>query len=263
MEENYPKPEATNPIKSVETAFEVFDAVHWLNVEHEERPTLRDVADWVDLPMSTAHKHLSTLESVGLVLKEDGHYRIGLIALDFGGYERSQQRLFKHGMGEVNNLAEQTGELANIMVEEYGHGVLIYLAPGSDAVLFQKHIGKRSDLHSTALGKAILAHLPDERVEAIMDQYGLGEFTENTLTQPDELWEELERIRERGYALDDQEQLHGLRCVAAPIVVEDELLGSIGVSGPISRVKGDVFREELPELVTESATLIEIETLYE
>lgn len=95
-------------------------------------------------------------------------------------------------------------------------------------------IGKRVPLHNIAAGKAILAHLSEERVEEIIGQHGLEEWTERTITDREALFSELETIREQEYARNDGETFEGFRAVASPILHEGELLGSIVVSGPVT-----------------------------
>jgi len=114
------------------------------------------------------------------------------------------------------------------------------------AVQVKGHVGTRAPLHSTGLGKAILAHLPEERVESIVDHHGMPASTPETITDRDELFDALERIRDRGFAFDDEERLRGLRCVAAPILANDDVVGAISVSGPTNRLRDDRYREELP-----------------
>jgi DNA-binding IclR family transcriptional regulator len=149
------------------------------------------------------------------------------------------------------------------MVEENGSGVHIYLSKGKNAVVFDTYTGRRYPLYNNALGKSILSQLSRERAETIVDRSGLTSTTDNTITDRDELWQELERIREQGVAFDDEERIDGLRCVAAPVVVDDRVLGSISVSGPASRIKGELFRERLPEKVERTADIISININYQ
>lgn len=152
--------------------------------------------------------------------------------------------------------------MANLLVEEHGRGVFLYRAKGADAVHMDTHAGKRVPLHTTGFGKSILAHLPAKRVETILDRHGLPSVTSGTITDRAALYEELETVRERGYAYDDEERLEGLRCVAAPIVVNETVLGAVSVSGPKSRMQRDWYTDELPSLVMSAANVIEINSTY-
>jgi len=148
-------------------------------------------------------------------------------------------------------------------VEEHGEGVYITRAEGSEAVSVDTYAGKRVNLHCTALGKTILAMLPEGRVDEIIDTHGLPARTENTITDRAELKAELADIRERGHAYDREERLPGLRCVAAPVTSEDgDPVAALSVSGPTSRIKGDLFHEEIPEMLQSAVNVVEINLVY-
>lgn len=249
----------TNPnrVGAVQTTIEVIRALLDL-----EEATIASVAEEVGLSTSAVHNHLATLEEVGFVTREDGSFLPGYAFLEIGGRLRSDLDLYKYGRPEIDRLAKETGESSNLMAIENGQGVVLYLAKGDDAIQFDAYTGRRFNLHTNALGKAILSELPRERVETIVERYGLAAETENTITDEATLFEELEQVRERGIAFDDEERLEGLRCVASPVTVDGEVLGSISVSGPASRLKRDRFREELPEQVSRAAELVSINIQY-
>lgn len=96
-------------------------------------------------------------------------------------------------------------------------------------------------LPACGVGKAILANFPRERVSDVVEEYGLPAWTENTITDEESLYEELNRIRNRGVAFDDEERIRGLQYVAAPIQCDGELLGAISVSGPKKRFADEGF----------------------
>ena len=134
---------------------------------------------------------------------------------------------------------------------------------GENAVGKEIHTAKREQpqnhIHCTAAGKAILAHLPDERVREIVAEHGLQSFTTHTITREAELFEELAEIRDQQYAINDEEVLHGNRGIGAPIVDdEDEVLGAISISGPANNWRSDEFRRDLVESVIRSANNVEI-----
>lgn len=224
---------------------------------------ISELAEHLDMPKSSVHNYLHTLEDLGYVICHEGQYWVGLRFLDLGGYIRSHYRVFQAGQDEADNLAEETGELVNIAVEEHGNGVPLYRSAGNRAVPIDTRIGKRLYLSTTALGKAILAHLPENRVDEIIDRHGLPRMTNNTICDRETLFEELATIRKQGYAYDDEERLNGVRCVAAPVQTEDgEVVGSISVSGPTHRMKGDRFERELPERVLQASNVIELNVTY-
>lgn len=173
-------------------------------------------------------------------------------------------RAFQIARPEIERLASETGEHANLMIEENGKGVFLYVDKGGEAVTLDTvhHTGMRVHLHTTALGKAILAYLPDERVEEIIGQHGLPVATERTIGTREELSAELDQIRERGYAIDNAERVQGMRCIGCPILGVEEAYGAIGVSAPTRRLEGPAFEEEIPALLQQIANIIEVNLSY-
>ena len=189
-------------------------------------------------------------------------YQIGPRFLELGGYARSRMKLHQVGTSELRKLASKTGEHANLMVEDYGYGIFLDKSKGQDAVKLDTYVGMRVHIQSTALGKAILAHTPRERVEQILDQHGLPQITENTITDRQELLDELEAVRERGVAIDDEERISGIWCISAPIKSDDRVLGAVSVSGPTSRMKNDRLNDEVANMVRSTANVIEVNSTY-
>lgn len=242
-------------VKTSETVFAIIEGLEDLG---EARAS--ELADHLDLSVSTVHDHLTTLVDMGYLVREEKEYRLGLRFLRLG--TRARETVNVGPVRErLEHIAEETGETAWFVVEEEGLAVHIDRALGEHGVRTANRIGRRSHLHIHAGGKAILAHLPEERVREIVDEVGLPASTENTITDEEKLFEELDRIADRGYALNDNEEIVGTRSVAAPIVVE-EVLGALSVGGPANRIDGTRFREELPELVTGVVNEIELQLQY-
>ncbi|RQG93100.1 IclR family transcriptional regulator [Natrarchaeobius halalkaliphilus] len=218
-----------------------------------------ELARAVELPKSTVHNHLRTLERTEYVVREDGEYRTGLKFLQISETARNQHELYQVARPEVDHLAEKTGEISALLTEEHGRGVFLYRSRGSEAARIDTRIGDRVPIHCTALGKAVLAFLPDDRQDEIIDRHGLTAVNANTITDPRTLAEELELIRERKIAYDDEERLNGLRSVAAPILSgSGAVIGSISVAGPTHRMQGERFETDLPETVLGIANVIEL-----
>ena len=245
-------------VKTARTTFEILE-----EVKERNGATVTELTDTFDLSKSSIHNYLSTLEQDGYIVKNDNVYRVGLRLLDLGGHARRREHLYDIARDAVTELGSETGELANLMVEENGKGVYLYQKQGKKAVMTDSYIGQRIYLHNTALGNAVLAHLSRERVHEILDHHGMPKTTENTITDRDELFDELERVRKRGVAFDDEARLKGLRCVAVPIVNNNDTVeGAISVSGPTSRLQEARFREELPEKLKSIANVIELNITY-
>lgn len=254
-----------NTVDASKTTIKVAEAI-----KHLDGAGVTELANHLDLPKSTIHNHLQTLIECEFIVVEDNEYRLGLRFLDFGMFVNERIDILDAARDEIDRLAEETGELVNLMIEEHGYGVYVYQAYGDRAVNTNLHVGKRVHLHQTAQGKAILTHYDDDRIDEIIEQHGLSAYTENTTTDRATLEEELATIEERGYAYDDEEWMQGLRCVAAPIRStgrEDESmngkpLGAIGICGPTRRLSGEIYESELPNLVQSSANVIELNMEY-
>jgi len=246
------------PVKAAKTTFEIIDLLR-----ERDGAGVSEIAEYLDMPTSTVHDHLRTLESEEYLISEDGTYRVGARFLELGEQVRSRMKVYRVARPEVDDLAAETGEHANLMIEEHGRGVFLYKSRGSDAVHLDTHAGMRVHLQTTAMGKSILAHRPREDVKRILDRHGLPQVTSKTITDRGDLFDELDRIRERGYAVDDEERVQGMRCVAAPITDEsDEAIAAVSVSGPKSRMRGEHFEETLPDMVLRSANVIEVNLTY-
>lgn len=247
-----------NTITATRTSLRIVEALKRL-----DGAGVTAVANDLGIAKSTVHNHLRTLEDEGYVINENNTYRVGLRFLELGEYKRNRMDIYEKARPEVAALAEKTGEMANAAVEEHGEGVYITRAEGTQAVTVDTYAGKRVKLHCTALGKTILAELPEERVDKIVDTHGLPARTENTITDRAALKSELAEVREQGYAYDREERLSGLRCVAAPVVPEDgDLVAALSVSGPTTRIEGELFHEKIPELLRSAANVVEINLAY-
>ncbi|CQR52041.1 MULTISPECIES: IclR family transcriptional regulator [Haloferax] len=247
-----------NTIGALGTSLEILEAL-----KERESAGVTELATELGLPKSTVYSHLRTLREHEYVVQRDGKYCIGLKFLSLGEHTRDRMPLYEVAKPEVNGLAEQTGELANLLVEEHGEGVYLFRSKGEQAVSLDTHAGMRVKLHCTSLGKAILAYLSEKRVDEIIERWGLPAQTATTITSREALEEELAAVRERGYAYDKGERLSGLRCIAAPIKNPDgHAIGAVSVSGPTSRMKGERFESVVPEQVMSAANVIELNLTY-
>ncbi|WP_423747534.1 IclR family transcriptional regulator (plasmid) [Haladaptatus sp. SPP-AMP-3] len=246
--------ESNAKIKSTATAFGIVEYL-----KESGGATLSEVVERFDMPTSTVHDHLQTLTGLGYVLNDDGIYRIGTRFLELGGYARINSRIFQVSESELQNLAVETGEHANLMIEENGMGVFLMKQKGNEAIKIDTYEGMRVYLHTTAMGKAILAFMEEARLEEILSQHGLPRVTENSIGNREALETELAEIRERGYATDDEERLNGIRCVAAPVTTDSgTVAGAVSISAPKNRMQGELFKETIPRKILGTANIIEV-----
>lgn len=244
-------------LKTVNTSIKVLQSLEQLN-----GAGVTELANYLDLSKGAVHNHLSTLRANKLIVKNGDEYHLALQFITFGEYVKNRSPLYRSGREEIDRIAIKTGEYAHLMAEEYGQGIHLYKDKGENAVgepYHNRNLQEADHLHYSAAGKAILSSLQDGNVESIIEQFGLPKRTDNTITTPESLFEELEEIRDRGYAFNDEEEIEGLRAVGAPIhAKKGEIIGAVSISGPVSRLKGDRFRTEIPEVVVQAANVIEL-----
>ena len=248
------------PSRTVNTADTVFELIDHLR--RADGTTVESVAEELDIAESTAHTYLATLLDHEYAVKEGSTYYLGLRPLDNGIVVRDSMSLTHAARPVIDDVAGRTEESVWVVTEEHGRGVYLMRSAGENAVRTRGQVGKRATMHDIAAGKALLSQFSESKVEAIVDQFGLPERTENTITDRAELHEEFERIRDRGYATNRGETIEKVWAVASPVVRADEVHGAVGVAGPKHRLSGDRFREELPEVVLEAADTIELELTY-
>jgi len=252
------KEKANHPVKALEKTVDIVDLL-----KRRRGARLGTVADELSMHKSTVHNHLSTLREHEYVVKDDEEYRLSLRFLTVGGVLRDDVELYEVAKPKLDDLAAETGELVTLATEERGVAVVLYRAKGERAVEIDTHVGSQVPLHSSGLGKAILAHLPRPHVEEIVAERGLPAATPNTITDEATLCEELDAVAARGYAYDDEERWRGLRCVSAPIRSDDGTVrGAVSLSGPKNRIDSEAAREAYADEVTNVANVVELGVTY-
>ncbi|ELY41496.1 IclR family transcriptional regulator [Natronorubrum tibetense] len=243
--------------RSVERAFALVD-----ELAENGGGSVSELAERVEMPVSTAHDHLQTLVETGYVRMEEKEYQTTTRFLEVGHRQRHRLEVFKAVRDELETVAEETDEHATLFVEEADQAVILAVQEGPDAVNLFAYPGARMPMHAVAPGKAMLASMPTDRVEAIIDRQGLVELTSRTITDPDVLFEQLEEIREQGYAVDEGERIAGMVCIAAPIFDKnDRVRGAICVCGPQSRID-ETRRDEIADVVQRAANVTQVNLDY-
>jgi DNA-binding IclR family transcriptional regulator len=245
-------------VKSVDNAADIVESLRALR-----GATVSELAERTGLSPGSVHTHLATLRDRGLVRKDDRTYDLGHQFLVLGEYVRNHAPLYRHGREVADGLADDTGEAVHLVVEDDGMEVILYESFGQDAVGTEFYIRNREfvdrHLHYSAAGKAILAHLPRDRVAEIVDRHGLVERTGQTIGDVETLFADLERVRDRGFAVNDEEGVQGLRAVGAPVLdTGNRPIGAISLSAPTSRLGDDPSTGSTPERVMEAANVIEV-----
>lgn len=244
-------------LTSVEKTFDIIEALWQL-----DGAGVTELAGYLDLSKSTIHAHLTTLAQDGFVISNDGHYKLGLRFLNFGEYVKRSQPLYAVAQPAVEELATETGERVFCMVEQHGLATVICVGEGSRSVQTDIRVGTHSYMHCSSAGKAILAHLSEQRTERILDQWGVKQFTTQTITDRDRLHEALQAGRERGYFFSREEYRTGVTAIGVPIVHDDVVCGAISLSGPAMRLEGDWHERDLPNRLLSTANAIEVDLSF-
>lgn len=251
--------DAPSELTTVQRTFHILE-----HLQESGGASLDEMVEKLALSRSTIHRYLYTLEQQGYVTNNDSKYLPSLKFLTIGGMVRSWFPGYELIQERVQRIANETNERSQFEVEEFGQRVYLFTHSGDHAVQMDARIGKRGYLHTAASGKAILASMPDSKVEHIIDQQGLPAMTDQTITDRDELFAELEEIRERGYAFNREESRSGLNAVGTAVCYpEDRVLGAFSISGPSHRLKGSQLTEDLPDYLLGIANELELNLKYE
>ena len=208
--------------------------------------TLTDVAHRVQLPPSTTHRFLSTLDRMGYVYQAGdlGLWYVGLQAFTVGTTFLANRDFVAQSHASMHRLMEQAGETANLAILDGTEAVFIAQVQCHEMMRTLVKLGSRVPLHASGVGKALFAALADEQIDAILKVRGLPRITENTIVVPETMWAALRVIRQRGYSFDDEEHARSTRCVGAAIYDEHaEPLGAISIAGPSTRLADERIRQ--------------------
>jgi IclR family transcriptional regulator, KDG regulon repressor len=199
-----------------------------------------EVATAVPFARTTVHRILYSLEKLGYIEKDEirAHYQLAAKFHDLTGPAIQFRRLQSLAKSVMQNLLLRFGETINLGVLEDGQVTYIDVLQSSSSLRIAATPGERNPVHCTALGKAMLAFQPESDVQAILQQYPLVKKTPRTITQKKHLLVHLASVRERAVALDLEENLTGVICVAAPIFDKNgRVVAGISLSGPSGRME--------------------------
>jgi len=221
-------------IGSVQRALNILDL---FTNQHPELGTT-EIANALGLPKSTAAGLIATLEANGYLVQnpDNRKYALGFKLLERGRLLLDQLDLRQVALPHLEGLRDWCNEAVNMGILDGGYVVYIERMMGTNRLGIRSEVGKRELAHSTALGKAILALSTQGEAETYLAEYELKPVTPNTITAPDQFLLDLERTQERGFAVDDEENEVGGRCVAAPVFDHrGRVLAAVSISVPVPR----------------------------
>ena len=227
----------------------------------DDGESLSELAQQVGLPASTAHRLLLTLEQERYVrFSGEGRlWTIGVQAFVTGCAFLKTRSLVGLSRPRLRLLMEETGETVNLAVEDKGEAVYLAQVECREMMRAFARPGMRTPMHCSAVGKAILSVTSDKAAAKILHQHGMARLTVKTIISPAALRQELAKVREQGYAVDDEEHAVGLRCVAAPIFDETgDVIAAVSISGPMARI-GEERVSVLGRMVVQAARMISMD----
>ena len=241
------------PVGVVVKVLKILEAIH----DAPAGLQLKQVAKQTAINKSTAYRFLAHLEGEGYLYRDDaGAYVIGPKLARLGSGINYEESLRKISRPILHKLWMTTGETVNLSVLDGQDALYLDVIESSHTFRLASQVGSRRPLYCTSLGKAMMAFLPPEQVEELVGSFTFVRSTPHTLVHRTKLKKDLERTRQRGYALDDEEAVLGARCVAAPVFdAGGNVAAAVSVSGPITRITvgkvpivGTVVRDAAAEI---------------
>jgi IclR family transcriptional regulator, KDG regulon repressor len=233
-------------VRAVERALQILDC---FDDEHAEMG-ISEIAQVVGLHKATAYRIVTTLVNYGYLewLPEKQQYKLGIELANLGYKVIRRMDLRREAFPYMKKMVQEWDETCDLSIFDQGRAFYIEVLRGNHALTITAAVGQRLPVHCTASGKLLLAYLPSEELEAILNQ-PLAAYTDNTITSPGELRDHLKDIRGRGYSVDNEEFELGICAVAAPIFNRrGDVIAAIGSPSPVSRMN--------PERITEIAQAV-------
>lgn len=215
--------------------------------ESSQGLTAKQVADRSRLPVSTVHRFLANLEAAGFLNCSGNVYQLGIACFSIGQAALAQLDIRRVSLPYLQELNRQTRETVHLTVRQGSSAVYVEKLDSTEQLRIYSRIGAAVPLHCTAVGKVMLAYMPEEQRKRILPQLELKRFTPNTVGSLQELEAELQRIKKNGYACDLEEHELHIRCVAAPIWDHAGVVNaSLSITAPIVRMAITRLRQLAP-----------------
>lgn len=258
MAKNSPPAKPHNLVQTIERVSLILDMVG----QNPQGMSIRDLSAGLKLPKGTVHRLLSSLAYFGYIRQdpETKNYFLGLKLMELNTHLGSQLDFRKVAEPMLRDLAERTKQTAHMVI--YDRGEVVYVEKieteqPAGGLKMSSRIGSRNPAHSSAVGKVLLSCFQEEAVDAFLLEKGLPRRTVNTITDPDTFRGHLKIIRSQGYAMDDEENEKGIRCLGAPIFDgRGRPVAAISVSGPVFQMTKKFVLEVVKKEVIAAASEI-------
>ncbi len=236
-------------VQSVERTFRILEAI----ADAGGEASISELAERARMPIPTIHRLLQTLLSLGYLYQlPNRRYGLGPLLVRLG--ERASGQLGGVARPELVSLVQDLGETANLAILDGDQMAYLAASPSPHAMRMFTEVGRRVFVHSSAVGKAVAAELPENRVAELVGRAGMPASTPQTVATLTDLLVDLRRVRERGYAVDDEEHEVGVRCYAVA-VPNAPLPMAVSVIGPVSRVDEAFGQRAVPRLRVAAARI--------
>lgn len=238
---------------AVEKAFAVLELIS----RREQGARMVDVVDQLELPKSSAFVLLTSLEQLGYLTRDTaGHYRLTSRMFELGVRAMRNLDVTDVSVPHLEKLRDTTAMTVHLAGRDHSSVIYLHKIDGPGFVRFDTYVGKRASIHLTAVGKALAAFLPNDEIDRIADDLDFSRGTGKSMKSARALKMNLKKIRERGYAMDDEEEEPGVRCVAAPIRDHrGEVVASVGTVGLAHDLSGATL-DRVSAAVIETANAI-------
>jgi IclR family KDG regulon transcriptional repressor len=248
----------TNLVQAIERASLILDVLG----QSSQGISVKELSAEVKLPKGTTHRLLSSLAYFGFVQQDakTRHYSLGFKLVELGNRLLNNLDFRAEAKTSLIDLAERTKETVHLVILDNNEVLYVDKVESNEnpsGLRMASRVGSRTPAHSCAVGKVLLAYFFEEQLKEFIKVKGLPKMTEKTITDPIKLKEHLKFVRIQGFAIDDEENEKGIRCVAAPIYNEvGRVVASISISGPAIRITMKRIQEALQNEVMESALKI-------
>jgi len=251
------KNKKSEKIKSIDKAL---DLLEFLSSNGHEIG-IAEISAKLNMGLSTVHRILNTLKSRGYVIqnKKTAKYRLGIKLFELGCEVQSTKNLIKNTRPYLKKLSELTKETANLAILEGKEVIYLHTIESSEILRTGIHQGTRLPAHCTALGKVLLAFLPEEDFNNLYkNNEPLVSIAPNSISSFDELRKELKKVKEQGYAMDREEFKVGINCISCPIFDKDgEFIAAISITGPATRLTSNKMKDAKHILINISKRISE------
>jgi DNA-binding IclR family transcriptional regulator len=220
--------------------------------------SVSETSKMLAFPKSSTHRILSTLSARGYISQNQDtkKYTLGLKLLQLSSVILSNLGIRDIAEGYLQELYDKSGEIVHMYILRDGKMTCISKVGNPGGLTLSSFVGWTTEAHGSAAGKVLLSEMSEQDIRGIYPRRTLRKFGKKTITDRETLFQELEKVRRRGYAIDDEEFYEGVRCVAAPVLSRNRVVASISCTGPVFRMTMTRINKELINIVKKTASKI-------